>query len=650
MSTKLRSVCLAAVLTATTATALSAGAGTASADTRCTPTARIFTMQADGDLWLYEHAAPNTGEYSWAGAKHIGNGWGGKTFAGTDGRVYNITTGGELRRLRYNGTGWDVFPNGRQYEAIGSGWQKFVEQGNRDKITVDADGSIYTLEDDLLRWWQYDEGTRQWAPGSGQTLDRGLYKYNAITASGSGGLQFRESATGELHRYRYHRGLERFVVHHGFAENTWSGTKRLLSAGGDIYYAVSLDTGQLLWNRFAETGVKLGWEHATGRVIGSGWGTDVDVTAITTDCSVTGLWQPTNPVVQDQNAMPTAIVQPASGGRRLVNVHSDNEVTELYETSHGWVHGNVGGKYAGISREVVNGDAELFGATKFGTGDVELRTLSNGQWQGVRSLRGGMETAPSIVRRTNGTLIVYSTSGRSYSPTAPATLQYREQQPDGQFLAWRPVGFSDVVGTPTAASRGGGTVVVALTKSGQYEWYRHSPGLYPSRQGYLPHIAGKNAKLVADSQNRMVLFDVGHKSGSNGLWAAVLREKPDQTGFENSWTFLHPVPGTAGVEGAQLDAQLLPNGSFAVSVTANSGKVYATTSYGTDNSSFHPWQLVSADAENVQFTDPTSMRTNRWDGSLTLAAVQTTGSRHLFSAIIPADPINPLRFSGGPVS
>ncbi|MFD4669996.1 tachylectin-related carbohydrate-binding protein [Lentzea sp. NPDC058450] len=281
MSKRLRSLCLTAAAAAGAVSAVTTG--TAAADPTCATVARVFTVQADGDLWLYEHAAPATGQFSWAGVRQVGWGWGGKTFAGPDGRVYNITTGGDLRRLRYNGTSWDTMPGGGQFQTIGWGWQKFLAAANRSKIAVDADGVFYTLEGDQLRWWRYDEQAGGWAPGSGRVLDTAWGDFDAIAVSGKGGLQAQDAAHA-LHHFRYDAATEQFVVYDVVPEAGWEGHGTLFSPGGDIYYSVRSDTGELRWNRFTEG---TGWQSVLGSVIGWGWGTDVDVTASTDDCSIT---------------------------------------------------------------------------------------------------------------------------------------------------------------------------------------------------------------------------------------------------------------------------------------------------------------------------------------------------------------------------
>ncbi|MFC3894558.1 tachylectin-related carbohydrate-binding protein [Lentzea rhizosphaerae] len=646
MTKKLRPLALSAALTASVVTALTAGAGTASAGL-CGPVANIFTVQADGDLWHYRHSGVRDGSFSWAGATQVGWGWGGKTFAGPNGWLFNITTGGELRRLRYNGSGWDTFPGGGQYDTIGWGWEKFVQ--DRSKITIDSDGSIYTLEGDQLRWWFFDHQQRAWAPGSGRVLDTGWGRFDAIVASGQGSIKGRDDR-GVLHHFRYDRVSERFALYETWQHNlTWTTHTRLLSAGGDVYYTV-LGDGRLVWNSYSEYWSD-GWKTSAGSTVGTGWGTDVDVTATTSDCKYESLyWTPRNPVVQDQGAMPISYLNP-SGTRHLVRVTPDNGLTDLHEVgTEGWSAQPFGGTFTGVSN-VVAGEApgtEMIGATQLQTGDVVLNTLgANGQWQGFQSLKGAMRVAPALVRRQDGTLVVYA-MGDHASDRGPyeGQLYYRKQLPNGDFLAWKRFSSGLVVETPSVITRGDEVTIVARTVSNWNTVFRAVGDRVPVEVERTPYVVGPRPKLVKDAQDRIMIVDVGWRPGeSAGLGVFVLKEKVDRSGFESTWTFLPDLPGAPDSESRQVDAVYLPNGALAVSLTGNGGKVYVTTSKGAGSTEFHPWQQVSGDGE---FTEPTSTR--MVNGSLSVAAVTSGGSYFLYEASVSQDPAAALSFTGRQVA
>ncbi|MFI6102116.1 tachylectin-related carbohydrate-binding protein [Lentzea sp. NPDC051213] len=633
---KLRAFCLAAVVGVG---AIAGAGGAAAADVSCGAVARVFTVQADGDLWLYEHAAPGTGGFAWAGARQIGWGWGGKTFAGADGRVYNITVGGELRLLRYRGGGWDTFGGG-QYRTIGWGWQKFVEAAHRGKITVDADGAIYTLEGDQLRWWRYDDVAGAWAPGSGRVLDVGWGRFDLIAASGSGGLQARD-AVGALHRFRYHVASERFVAYDVVSAVDWRGGGSLFSPGGDVYYSVRPDSGELRWNRFTEGA---GWQSTTGSVVGTGWGTDVDVTATTTDCS-TAL---PGPVIEGSFGDPTGVpyaVEPASGGRYVVGTNDQHTiVSDWYDpVSLTWQRTNLAGAHTGIRPPVVDDAAGTATIGALWGGNVELITLRAGTWEAPISLRGAMSSTPALVRRADGTLAVYA--------IAPAGnevghLYVREQLSNGDFLAWRRFGDPAAdYNSVTAIARGDETTVLANAYGGEPHVFRHSPGARPVAAGELrgTGLVGP-LTLVQDSTGALLVFGA-LRNGESNMIVHVRREKADRTGFEDLWQSLGPF-GTRNAWDEPVAARLLPNGTVALSVPAD-GKPFVTTSKGPGSTEFHPWAPVEV-PQGMWFSDPTALSVSR-AGEVQITAESAGNRRHLFTAPVPADPATPLRFTGGPL-
>lgn len=643
---RLKALGVAAATLATTVTAVVSGAGTASAaEVTCKPAANIFTMQADGDLWNYQHSGPVNGSFSWAGARQVGWGWGGKTFAGPNGWLFNITTGGELRRLHYNGSGWDTFPGGGQYETFGWGWQKFVESANRSKITVDADGSFYTLEGDQLRWWHYEQDARRWAPGSGRVLDVGWSRFDVIAASGSGGLQARD-ASGTLHRFRYHRDTERFVAYDLSPSISWTGRAKLFSPGGDVYYAVRPDTGQLVWNRFDEYVDNGDWQTSGGSVIGSDWGTDVDITATTNDCSVSGLKVPAKPSVTDENSSPPAMITPASGGTHLVDIDFDNQIVDTYSTGSGWATRVVGGKFSGVSSPVLDDEAGtgVIGATEFETGDVKLFTLSNGQWQAPLSLKGAMEWTPAVVQRSDGTFAVYATGDRGRDWQSRRGIAFvREQLPSGEFLAWREFGWRHTTyfGAPAVISRGDETTIVLFTP-GMKEWFRHTPGTAVARMGSLATGGGKVA-LTGDGQGGILIAGFHVSNGETEI--GLLREKADRSGFSDTWELVGgAIP--QGDDGVPPAAQVLPNGSVAVAVVGDFRRVLVTTSKAAGGRDFHPWTRVAQDDYPHTFIDPPSLGLTR-SGDVALAAMSTDKFRHLWTASVTPDPAAPLQFTGG---
>lgn len=147
----------------------------------CARAVSAYVVRNDGQLRLYQHADPLRGGFSWVdgAGSQIGQGWlGARTVAGPDGVVYAAVDNGELRRLRWNGTDWDV-TNGAQYQVIDTGWARYATAPYRNRITVDTRGDIYTVEPDgRLHWRSYRAaGAGSWEH---RTLD-GDYRYLPAT-------------------------------------------------------------------------------------------------------------------------------------------------------------------------------------------------------------------------------------------------------------------------------------------------------------------------------------------------------------------------------------------------------------------------------------------------------------------------------------
>jgi hypothetical protein len=378
-------------------------------------------------------------------------------------------------------------------------------------------------------------------------------------------------------------------------------------------------------------------------VIGSDWGTDVDITATTNDCAVHGLRAPAPVGGGESVTSPPAIITPASGGVHVVDVKADMQVVDTYSTGSGWASRVVGGRYGGVSSPVFDDDAgtATVGVTEYETGDAQLLTLSNGQWQAPLSLKGRLTSTPAVVSRSDGTLAVYGT-GQYNDSTRQGTGLVREQLPSGEFTAWRPFGdrSTSYSSTPSVISGGDETTIVVAVP-GSKEWFRHTPRTTPVRKGRV----NSNTTLVTltgDGKDGVLAVGIHFRDGKNEI--GLLREKADRSGFEDTWELVGgPLP-------AQLDsnltgAQLLPNGSVAVTVIAG-GKPLVTTSKAAGAREFHPWQQVTPDGYPHTFRAPAGLGLTR-AGDVALAAKDGDRAEHLWRASVSPDPAAPLQFTGG---
>ncbi|GLZ35514.1 hypothetical protein Lesp02_77010 [Lentzea sp. NBRC 105346] len=245
--------------------------------------APLYPVHTDGRLWLFEHKKPTTGDFTWGKNYQVGNGWQGRVLAGPSGYMFCITTGGELRLLHYNGAKWDPI-GGSGYAVIGQGWS-YSSASTRNRISVDEDGVIYTLEPNgELKAWYYDFGTNQWAV-LGALLDTGFTQYNAIVAT-SRGVVYARNAAGTVYRYHidwWTNATATWVQPTTQVTTGWQNLKNLSSPGGEVFYAVDQTSGNLLW--FAYNPVTATWVSPAGKIIGYGWNNEQDIVAQSNACS-----------------------------------------------------------------------------------------------------------------------------------------------------------------------------------------------------------------------------------------------------------------------------------------------------------------------------------------------------------------------------
>ncbi|MEC3980195.1 tachylectin-related carbohydrate-binding protein [Amycolatopsis sp. H20-H5] len=256
----------------------------------CKPAAPLFSVQPDGNLTLQQHTGARDGTWTWTNggvSKGIGNGWlHTRAVAGPDGVIYSAVDNGELRRLRWNGNGWDRAPGATaDYTVIDHGWERYSTADYRNRITVDALGNIYTVEPDgNLHWRAYDPVTKI---STHRVLTADWGKYNLIVAAGDGVIYARTPA-GDLFRGVYDATANTWTQTPTQVGSGWNKYNRIFSVGADTLYTTYADEGGgLLWNRYlpaSKTWYSTG--RGVGKLIGQGWYNLYDLTATTNSCTL----------------------------------------------------------------------------------------------------------------------------------------------------------------------------------------------------------------------------------------------------------------------------------------------------------------------------------------------------------------------------
>jgi M6 family metalloprotease-like protein len=136
-------------------------------------------------------------------------------------------------------------------------------------------GTIYAVNDAGQLLWFRDannNGTMNWAPGSGNVIGNGWQGMRHVV-SGGGGVLYAVTDTGEL---RWYRDL-RNDGQPGWAQGSgnrigvgWHAMRHVASGGGGTLYGVN-EAGDLLWFRDAGNNGTVSWAPGTGNRIGTGW-------------------------------------------------------------------------------------------------------------------------------------------------------------------------------------------------------------------------------------------------------------------------------------------------------------------------------------------------------------------------------------------
>lgn len=124
---------------------------------------RFFSVEANGDLYWFEHHGFNDGRDDILGPFRVDTGWNqfSKRFSGNDGLIYAIQPDGTLLWYRYknfrHGQLGDTLDSPK---VVGSGWSQFRQ------VFSQGQGVIYAVEaDGTLLWYLhkgFEDGSNSW--------------------------------------------------------------------------------------------------------------------------------------------------------------------------------------------------------------------------------------------------------------------------------------------------------------------------------------------------------------------------------------------------------------------------------------------------------------------------------------------------------
>lgn len=267
----------------------------------CAP-APIWAARANGDLHRYVHTGAVNGDATWSGGDKVGNGWLGRTLAGGKGVVWDFHkkidgndpfADGSLKRWV-----WDdatrTWSGGGQ---VGQGWERYLTPEYRNRITVDSKGRIWMVDDQgRLRYYVWDDAANNWVNAGGETVETGWEQYNSITAAGDGVLYARKP-DGKLYRYQYNVTTKQFIQRAKHVGGGWEMFSEITSPGADVLYGRGA-LGKDPWSDQIVPVLRWYLHHdntdtwapgapdGTGKSIGSGWDTELSVSAEPGSCTL----------------------------------------------------------------------------------------------------------------------------------------------------------------------------------------------------------------------------------------------------------------------------------------------------------------------------------------------------------------------------
>lgn len=287
------------------------------ANITCTPTQNVFAVKTNGDLMLYKfNDLSSTAAPAVAGEpSRIGVGFSNfsKVIAGPDGWLYGIrpaTSGGGTLAYHWNGTAFDV-----QARNIGSVFNIYAVQARANRITIDATGDFYLLQDDgTLRRVVYNAATGAFTHNP---VAVGLTGFDAIQATGEGVIYARTTA-GALHRYHIEPTSNRLISHRVIGSG-WHNFSSFFAVGGDTILGIK--AGLNLQQYRYRPDPNPAWVFQ-GQELGGGWETFLDVTGTSNACKLTKSYVPVTPSVPTESNSPIAVLQSSEG--HLEYSHTDN--------------------------------------------------------------------------------------------------------------------------------------------------------------------------------------------------------------------------------------------------------------------------------------------------------------------------------------
>ncbi|WP_460402046.1 tachylectin-related carbohydrate-binding protein [Actinophytocola sediminis] len=588
--------------------ATAAQAPAESSTLQCAASVPMFRVSpTGGNMYLYHHLEPENGTNSWSPTmpKIGGPGWDlGRPVAAPDGVVYLAFNDGNLRRYRWNGTSWDVF-DGAWFKTIATGgWNRYLTAEYRDRITVDTEGHIYTVEPDGdLHWRSHNAATGQMQH---RVIGTGWSDYNLIAAAGRG-IIFARSTAGLLYRFRYHADSDRWIQHAKHVGTGWQVYDQVFSGGGEVVYGMRRDiapNGALYWYRYDEN--TQAWISNIPRSLGPGW-LDLTTTAYPDACQRVGTSVP---------ARPTVPVEPHPPVTLLLSTNEHLHLSYIDPTGLG-VYGEIASLDGPNGLAGIPGFTGVAGTTSTGeNADGRIQILANGSdsehrasiqdqaggiWTGTIDYGGYLSTTATTARLTNNTLVACAQDGTG-------ALWCRNQlNINRAFSAWRavtdPTPATLSLTRLTLVPEGDDARVFALGADGKYrtavyDIQTNTMSAWQNLGGTTTFAGTVSAVTLADGKRQLFATDTT---------GTVRTQRETDTGFPGTWTAL-PTIIAAGSPSATMGH----DGAIKLVTRTADNKIHFSVQQAPGSDTFTPWALVSNDPTTSDPTVQAMPAENTW--------------------------------------
>ncbi|MBB5907255.1 tachylectin-related carbohydrate-binding protein [Actinoalloteichus hymeniacidonis] len=543
---------------------------------RCSTTAQVFDVNQAGELRRYPHRDPVNGADSWEVSHYLGDGFLGRTLAGPAGKIHELEADGLLRNYELRGGAWIRYGEDQAYSRdIQTDWADYTTEDRRHKITVDAEGDIYLIQDDgqLVRATVNVDASALRT----EVIDTGWDRYDLIVAAGDGVIYGR-TPDGTLYRNHYNFGGQRWLELGVEVGTGWERYSRITSTGADVLYGTDRSSGHLRWHRFVPHSGEMVEDRTVSTEGHWAEGLDTSIRSDTCDWSFTP--RPNRPgVTQDPDGRPV-LFESADSHVQIAALTPEGELQHgrmsdpLLPDRVSWSTFPSTVKFRGspaIGQSL--GDSRLLIAAHDRHSEIwssrEIFRLQG--WIPLEPEGGFMVAAPSLLQGPDGTMVAFAVDEDGGLWTA-------DQMGAGHLGGWRQLAGTPALAPepPTVISTESELHFVVRTETGELVENRLQGG------GWVD-TTWQSLDLTADHPAAAVLRADGTVAIAAVHEGAVhLRE----TG--QGWSVLDGVTATGPAAMAESVW-----GTLELLVRGSDGYLFATGEVESDSVELRPWETVS---------------------------------------------------------